>query len=86
MNVTRLEITHASPEFQAQGLYAWLRVTLNDAVIVNGVGLRKTRDGRLILTWPRRRSSVLIASPASAEARARIEAAILRALEREASG
>lgn len=54
-HLDELVVTAATPADQVTGLLAWLRFRLDRALIVDGVALRRTRDGRLCLAWPERR-------------------------------
>jgi DNA-binding cell septation regulator SpoVG len=54
VTVTDVRFAEA-PEGQHRfGLLGWIRFTLNDLVVVDGVALRRTRDGRIVLSFPRR--------------------------------
>ena len=44
----------ASPAHQECGLLGWLALRHGE-LLIDGVALRRTRDGRLALSWPARR-------------------------------
>ena len=55
MRVTQVDVTKASGREQGMGLLAYLVVTLDDQLILDGVTLRRTSDGRSTLSFPERR-------------------------------
>ena len=64
---------------------AWLRFRLDDRLLIDGVALRRSRNDRLILSWPGRRDrrgqlrhSV---RPVDDDARVALETAVLDALK-----
>lgn len=63
----------------ATGLIAFLDFVLNDAVLFTGVTLRRTRTGRLALSFPMRRERA-IAAPIDDESREIIERQVFTAL------
>ncbi len=83
MTVTDLKFTVADAAHQATGILGWIRVTLAGAVVVDGITLRRSLDGILAITWPRKANGRPVASPASTEARKRIENAILEAVVKQ---
>jgi DNA-binding cell septation regulator SpoVG len=52
--VSDIHFSVASQTDQAQGLLGFLKFTLNDALIIDGVSLRRTLNGSLTLGFPRR--------------------------------
>ncbi len=80
MTITDLKFTVADAAHRASGILGWIRVTLAGAVIVDGIALRRSLDGSLAITWPKQPNGRPVASPASSEARKKIENAILEAV------
>ena len=85
------EIFIGDPSFQLasaadrqSGLLAWISFVLNGAIIVDGVTLRRTSEGRLTLSFPERRDrsgkAHAIVQPLYAAARSDIERQVLAAL------
>ncbi len=83
MIVTDLQYIPADETHRRAGLRGWVRVELAGAVVVDGLAIRRTHDGHLLITWPRRPNGRLVATPASEAARRRIETAILQAFAAE---
>lgn len=54
LTLTSVGLTTASPTEIRTGLLGWLTVVVNDAILLDGVTLRRTRDGRLALSYPSR--------------------------------
>jgi len=52
--VTEVQFTAAQPGDVRQGLVGFVRLTLGSSVRVDGVTLRRTRDGKLALSFPKR--------------------------------
>ncbi len=63
-----------------RGLLGYLVVTLNGGLRLDGLTLRRTRAGKLVVSFPRRRGGV---RPLDDTARRAIEAAVLGALEQK---
>jgi DNA-binding cell septation regulator SpoVG len=55
LRITDIRLLPGSLRDAASGLLGYVQFTLCDAVRVDGVTLRRTRDGRLALSYPRRR-------------------------------
>ncbi len=74
----------ASPDLIEKGLLGYLTVTMNDAVIVDGITLRRTAEDRLTLSFPERRDGQgrphPIVRPVNDHARRDFEAQVLAAL------
>lgn len=83
MNVTDLVFTKADRAHRETGLLGWIQVTLAGAVVIDGIALRRTLHGDLVLSWPRKPNGKPVATPANASARRRIENAIIDALVEE---
>jgi len=54
LRVSGLRFSPASRDDSALGLLGWCSFLLNDRVRVDGVAVRRTREGRLALSWPAR--------------------------------
>ena len=52
LRVSGVRLTPASPADQHSGLLGFVRCTLDGDLAVDGIGLRRTRSGRLTLSWP----------------------------------
>jgi hypothetical protein len=77
--VSAVEFRHAHHADQQRGLLGWASFVLDDAVLVDGVALRRTRAGRLVLSFPDRRHPRL--RPVDDEARRAIERQVFAALD-----
>jgi len=80
----------APPEMRADGLLGWICLSLNDRVLIDGIALRKSAEGRPLLAFPRRKDrngvSHDIVRPLHATAREEIEAAVLAVVTRRGTG
>ncbi|MEO0652580.1 MAG: hypothetical protein AAFZ65_18050 [Planctomycetota bacterium] len=54
--VTDVAFAGASSADRDRGLLGWVRLRAGD-LLVDGIAVRRTRGGRLTLSWPSRRSS-----------------------------
>ena len=54
MEVTQVKFTASSARDQATGLLGWLRLELDATLVVDGITLRRTLDGRHALSFPTR--------------------------------
>jgi len=52
--VSGLHLLPASPDDSALGVLGFASFLINDRLRIDGVGVRRTRDGRLALSWPAR--------------------------------
>ncbi len=88
--ITGAKLTAARDADRRKGLLGFVSFVLGGAIAVDGVALRRTRDGRLVLSFPVRHDSqgrqLPILRPTGNEARAAIEAAVLQALGLETEG
>lgn len=69
---------HAAPKREhARGLLGWTTFTLGGLVRLSSIGVRRTRDGRSVLSFPSRRSRPGVehsfVAPLSGEVREEIE-------------
>jgi DNA-binding cell septation regulator SpoVG len=79
-----------TPSEIRSGLLAWLTIEFGGSLILDGLTLRRTVDGRHAISFPLRRDPkgnrhVLI-QPVDSDARRRIESAILQQLDLEPIG
>lgn len=83
--VSEVVLSPAPRSDQDRGLLGWIALTMDGVLRLHGLALRRTRAGRLAVTFPRRRGrrdrehSVL--HPTCDTARREIEAAVIGALE-----
>lgn len=89
ISITELVLTPTSAAERAEGLEYFLRFTIDDRVVVNGVTLRRTAAGHLRLSWPAKRDRFGIerhfVEPVAVK-RAEIDKAVMRAVDRALSG
>jgi hypothetical protein len=82
-----VRFVHAPPQYRESGLYGWLTFEFNGSVVLDGVTLRRTADGRYCIGYPARRDGRgrdhHFVRPFDATARAAIEAQILSDLRRQ---
>jgi DNA-binding cell septation regulator SpoVG len=85
--LTGIRFTHTSGREAAGGLLGWVTCTLTGSLQVDGIGIRRTRAGRLVLTFPVRRDTKgrrhPILRPLDRQARLALERQILAELERQ---
>ena len=55
IEISSVAFTNGSPADIRSGLIGWITCVLNDTLLVDGVTLRQTADGRLTLSYPTRR-------------------------------
>ena len=84
MHVTDTRFKAAEPDQVRDGLIGWASFVLGRAVRLDGVAVRRTRDGRIVLSFPSRRDrrgrEHYIAAPIDNAARLDIERQVLAAL------
>jgi len=82
--ITRVRLVPAPGQDREKGLIGWLSFRLPGGLLIDGVTLRRTLDGRLALSFPARRdgrgAEHPILRPVSAEVRAAIERQVLEQL------
>ena len=85
--ITSVHFRPAPAIDQQAGLLGWASVVINDSLRLNNLGVRRTRDERISLTFPTRRDrrgkEHGIVSPISGAAHQTIEAAVLAELRRQ---
>ena len=52
--ISNVQFTSADPHDVDTGLLGWIRCTLNGSILLDGISLRRTRDGRPTLSFPAR--------------------------------
>ena len=57
VSITILRLVPAPPRLAETGLLAWATCTIAGIVRLDGLSLRRTRGGRVAVTYPARRSS-----------------------------
>jgi DNA-binding cell septation regulator SpoVG len=82
--VDRIELVTAGPEAAETGLIGFITCRLNHALQLDGLALRKTQDGRHVLSFPARRDHAgrqrFYVRPLDDETREAIESQVLSAL------
>ena len=85
--VTEARLTRAPAIDQAQGLIGYLKVVLSGGLALDGLTLRRTRDGRLTVSFPSRRDAAgrerFFIRPITNQAQLDVEAQILVLLDIE---
>lgn len=84
--IDRVKFTPSRPAEARKGLNGWVCFRLNRRLQIDGIMLRRTRDGRRVLSFPARRSSggdqVFFVRPLDDETREEIEHQVFTALGR----
>lgn len=55
LRITSVGFTSASPTDVRTGLLGWVTCVIDDALLIDGITLRRTADGRITLSYPARR-------------------------------
>ena len=83
--ITDLVVSETTTADKRTGLMSWLRFRLDDRLLIDGVTLRRSADGRMIISWPGRRDKRgrqhPIVRPFDDDARVALEAAIFDAMD-----
>ncbi len=79
ITVGQVQFTRAAPVDRAAGLLGWISCSIG-VVRVDGLAVRRTRDGRLTLSFPRGRGKRQPVRPVDDRARREIERQVLDAL------
>lgn len=53
--ISSVRILRARPKERRQGLIGWVSFVLDDALLVDNLALRRSRDGDLVFAWPARK-------------------------------
>lgn len=84
--ITDVHLTPGSARDRATGLLGYIRCQLAGGLLLDGIALRRTADGRRALAFPMRRDAAgtthTYFAPVDAETRAWIEAQIFAAVDR----
>ena len=84
LRVTHVRFTPVPSELAKSGLTGWLQFVVNDALLLDGVALRRTRTGRATLSFPCRRDREgrdhPVVKPLTGASRCAIERQVLKAL------
>jgi len=54
IKIDNVHFQAANSTYAASGLLGWISATLNNSLQLDGLALRKTRDGRFVLSFPAR--------------------------------
>ncbi|MCA9300446.1 MAG: septation protein SpoVG family protein [Phycisphaerales bacterium] len=85
IDLTDLRFTSAPPHLRASGLLGWVRFVTLDGLVIDGVGVRRTREGIFALSFPERTSRDgtrhAIVRPVDDRTRREIEDAVFDALD-----
>lgn len=83
-DISRIAFVRSTPVETRSGLLGWCSFTLGNLIRIDGVTVRRTRTGRLALSFPARRDRAGIdhpfVRPVDDATRRQLEDAILRAL------
>jgi len=75
--ITSVAFTSAAPSEVRTGLLGWVSCVVDDALLIDGITLRRTRDGRTTLSYPARRDAAgrqhFYVRPIDDEARSNLE-------------
>lgn len=86
LEVTEAWLTPALLRDRRRGLLGYVRCVLNGSVVLDGITVRRTLDGRLTLSFPRGRGQRPPVRPLDDEARRALERGILGAIGLGAGG
>jgi|GEM_PF-6664003 len=78
--VSSVRFTRAGPSHRATGLLGWVSCSLG-AVHLDGIAVRRTRDGHRVLSFPRGRGGRFPVRPIDDGARLTIEREIFAAID-----
>ena len=82
--ISAIQFTLASPAMTRTGLLGWVRATLNGHLGIDGLAVRRTRSGRLVVTFPTRIDGLgnehALVWPLDQATRGEIEAQVFEAL------
>lgn len=90
LTISGVTLHAAPPEDVRRGLLGWVTCTIADALVLDGITLRRTLEGRLTLSFParsdRRGRQHPFVRPLDDPTRRAIEAAVFRALGLDGEG
>jgi len=85
LRISDVQFTAAPATEERHGLLGWARFVLADTVVIDSVAVRRTRDHRIVLSFPRRADRHSNAHydcrPVDDAARASIESLVIAALD-----
>ena len=84
--VTAVQFTPAGDAERQTGLLGWVTCVLGDLLRLDGIAVRRTRVGRLALSFPRGRGKHPPVRPSDDEARRAIERQIFDAIGLDGGG
>ena len=88
LEITDIKLTGAPPAHIADGLLGWVTCTINGQLRLDGIALRRTLQGHLVLSFPAKRDRTgrqhAFVSPVDDQARREIEHAVFSAISLEA--
>ena len=90
LSVSGVQLVSAGAQDRVSGLLGWISCVLNDGVRLDGIALRRTTEGRLVLSFPERRDGAgrrhPYIRPVDDEARRAFEHEILTAIGLDGGG
>ena len=85
--ISDVRFTHGTPADVATGLLGWISCCVDDRLVIDGIAVRRTLDGRAVLSFPARRdrrgADHPYIRPVDGPARHDIERAIFKALAQQ---
>jgi len=82
--ISQVEFKAAGDQDRETGLLGWVTLKLNGTMLIDGIALRRTRDGRVTISFPARHDDAgrkhFVVKPLNEETRLTIERQILEAL------
>ncbi len=81
LSVTDVRFVPAGCKREETGLLGWVSCSLGDVVLLDGIAVRRTLDGRLTLSFPRGRGKCQPVRPLDDEARRAFERQIFEAID-----
>ncbi len=87
LDIAGLGFVTSTAADQQRGLLGWVTCIVNDALLIDGIAIRRTRDGQLALSFPSRTArdgrKHSIVRPLDDAARQRFEQEIFKALRND---
>lgn len=63
LRIVGVRFTAAPKDARARGLLGWVSATVGESLHLDGIAVRRTRDGRLTLSFPSRRDAAGVDHP-----------------------
>jgi hypothetical protein len=85
IRICEIQYTAGSPAERVTGLLGWIRLRYGD-LLLDGLALRRTRDHRLVLSFPKPRRvgfTRQLVGPAGPDVREQIESEVIAELRRQ---